>query len=78
MNRGLRFLSAYIFLLAEELARAGVEACLHQDLATRLARENRRRPPSNCLRGPLGGPPHATLRQNVTSPAAPRPRRWKC
>src|SRR5258706_1546058 len=30
---------AYIFLLAEELARAGVEAGLPQDLATKLARE---------------------------------------
>ena len=56
---------AYIFLLAEELARAGVEAGLPQDLATRLARE------TVAGSGELlrqSEAPSATLRQNVTSP----------
>ena len=49
---------AYIFLLAEELARAGVEAGLPEELATRLARET-------VAGSELAS---ATLRQNVTSP----------
>jgi pyrroline-5-carboxylate reductase len=56
---------AYVFLLAEELARAGVEAGLPADLATKLARETvagsgelLHRSEQDC----------ATLRQNVTSP----------
>jgi pyrroline-5-carboxylate reductase len=56
---------AYIFLLAEELARAGVEAGLPPDLATRLARE------TVAGSGELlrqSEAPSATLRQNVTSP----------
>jgi pyrroline-5-carboxylate reductase len=56
---------AYIFLLAEELARAGVEAGLPQDLATRLARETVAGS-GELLR--LSEAPSATLRQNVTSP----------
>src|SRR4030088_874634 len=56
---------AYIFLLAEELARAGVEAGLPQDLATRLARETVAGS-GELLR--LSDAPSATLRQNVTSP----------
>jgi pyrroline-5-carboxylate reductase len=56
---------AYIFLLAEELARAGVEAGLPQELATKLARE------TVAGSGELlhrSDEPSATLRQNVTSP----------
>jgi pyrroline-5-carboxylate reductase len=56
---------AYVFLLAEELARAGVEAGLPAELATRLARE------TVAGSGELlhrSDQPSATLRQNVTSP----------
>jgi pyrroline-5-carboxylate reductase len=56
---------AYIFLLAEELARAGVEAGLPQELAAKLARE------TVAGSGELlhrSDEPSATLRQNVTSP----------
>ena len=56
---------AYIFLLAEELARAGVEAGLPQDLATRLARETVAGSGELLHRSEI---PSATLRQNVTSP----------
>jgi pyrroline-5-carboxylate reductase len=56
---------AYIFLLAEELARAGVEAGLPPDLATRLARETVAGSGELLHRSEL---PSATLRQNVTSP----------
>jgi pyrroline-5-carboxylate reductase len=56
---------AYIFLLAEELARAGVEAGLPQDLATRLARETVAGSGELLHRSEA---PAATLRQNVTSP----------
>src|SRR3984885_3256277 len=57
---------AYVFLLAEELARAGVAAGLPEALATKLARETvsgagEFLPPADF--------PAATLRQNVTSPA---------
>jgi pyrroline-5-carboxylate reductase len=57
---------AYVFLLAEELARAGVEAGLPQELATRLARETVAGAGELLHRSEL---PAATLRQNVTSPA---------
>jgi pyrroline-5-carboxylate reductase len=56
---------AYIFLLAEELARAGVEAGLPQELATTLARETIAGSGELLHRSEL---PAATLRQNVTSP----------
>jgi pyrroline-5-carboxylate reductase len=56
---------AYIFLLAEELARAGVEAGLPQDLATKLARETVAGSGELLHRSDA---PSATLRQNVTSP----------
>ena len=56
---------AYIFLLAEELARAGVEAGLPQDLATRLARETVAGSGELLRRSEASS---ATLRQNVTSP----------
>jgi pyrroline-5-carboxylate reductase len=56
---------AYIFLLAEELARAGVEAGLPPDLATRLARETVAGSGELLRRSDLAS---ATLRQNVTSP----------
>jgi pyrroline-5-carboxylate reductase len=56
---------AYIFLLAEELARAGVEAGLPLALATRLARETVVGSGELLRRSELAS---ATLRQNVTSP----------
>jgi pyrroline-5-carboxylate reductase len=56
---------AYIFLLAEELARAGVEAGLPAALATRLARETVAGSGELLHRSELAS---ATLRQNVTSP----------
>jgi pyrroline-5-carboxylate reductase len=56
---------AYIFLLAEELARAGVEAGLPLALATRLARETVAGSGELLRRSELSS---ATLRQNVTSP----------
>ena len=56
---------AYVFLLAEELARAGVAAGLPADLATRLARETVAGSGELLHRSELDS---ATLRQNVTSP----------
>jgi pyrroline-5-carboxylate reductase len=56
---------AYVFLLAEELARAGIEAGLPPDLATRLARETVAGSGELLHRSELAS---ATLRQNVTSP----------
>ncbi len=56
---------AYVFLLAEELARAGVEAGLPPELATRLARETVAGSGELLRRSQA---PSATLRQNVTSP----------
>jgi pyrroline-5-carboxylate reductase len=56
---------AYIFLLAEELARAGIEAGLPAELATRLARETVAGSGELLHRSDLSA---ATLRQNVTSP----------
>ena len=56
---------AYVFLLAEELARAGVEAGLPQELATKLARETVAGSGELLFRSEA---PSATLRQNVTSP----------
>ena len=56
---------AYVFLLAEELARAGVEAGLPPDLATKLARETVAGSGELLHRSELAS---STLRQNVTSP----------
>lgn len=56
---------AYVFLLAEELARAGVEAGLPAELATKLARETVAGSGELLHRSDLDS---ATLRQNVTSP----------
>ncbi len=56
---------AYIFLLAEELARAGVAAGLPEALATKLARETVAGSGELLHRSDLAA---ATLRQNVTSP----------
>jgi pyrroline-5-carboxylate reductase len=56
---------AYIFLLAEELARAGVEAGLPPELASKLARETVAGSGELLHRSELSS---ATLRQNVTSP----------
>jgi len=56
---------AYVFLLAEELARAGIEAGLPAELATKLARETVAGSGELLHRSDLAS---ATLRQNVTSP----------
>jgi pyrroline-5-carboxylate reductase len=56
---------AYVFLLAESLARAGAAAGLPADLATRLARATVAGSGELLHRSPLEA---ATLRQNVTSP----------
>jgi len=56
---------AYVFLLAEALAQAGVAAGLPPDLAARLARETVAGAGELLHRSPLDP---ATLRQNVTSP----------
>jgi pyrroline-5-carboxylate reductase len=56
---------AYVFLLAEELARAGVEAGLPESLATKLARETVAGSGELLNQSEL---PSSTLRQNVTSP----------
>ncbi|HKS20924.1 MAG TPA: pyrroline-5-carboxylate reductase [Bradyrhizobium sp.] len=56
---------AYVFLLAEELARAGVEAGLPAELATKLARETVAGSGELLHRSEFDA---ATLRQNVTSP----------
>jgi pyrroline-5-carboxylate reductase len=56
---------AYIFLLAEELARAGVAAGLPQELAAKLARETVAGSGELLHRSDV---PAATLRHNVTSP----------
>jgi pyrroline-5-carboxylate reductase len=56
---------AYVFLLAEELARAGVEAGLPPELATKLARETVAGSGELLHRSELSS---TTLRQNVTSP----------
>jgi pyrroline-5-carboxylate reductase len=56
---------AYVFLLAEELARAGVEAGLPPELATKLARETVAGSGELLRRSELDS---ATLRRNVTSP----------
>jgi pyrroline-5-carboxylate reductase len=56
---------AYVFLLAESLARAGAAAGLPADLAARLARATVSGSGELLHRSPLDA---ATLRQNVTSP----------
>ena len=56
---------AYVFLLAEELARAGVAAGLPEELAARLARETVAGSGELLHRSESSA---ATLRQNVTSP----------
>ena len=56
---------AYVFLLAEELARAGVAAGLPAELATKLARETVAGSGELLHRSEQSS---ATLRQNVTSP----------
>jgi pyrroline-5-carboxylate reductase len=56
---------AYVFLLAEELARAGVAAGLSPELATRLARETIAGSGELLHRSDASS---ETLRQNVTSP----------
>ncbi|QCI63709.1 pyrroline-5-carboxylate reductase [Phreatobacter stygius] len=57
---------AYVFLLAETLARAGAAAGLPEDLAARLARATVEGAGELLYRSPAVEP--AVLRQNVTSP----------
>ena len=56
---------AYVFLLAEAMAQAGIAAGLPAALAERLARETVAGSGELLHRSPLDA---ATLRQNVTSP----------
>ena len=56
---------AYVFLMIETLARAGVESGLPESLATRLARETVAGAGELARRA---SEPAATLRRNVTSP----------
>lgn len=56
---------AYVFLLAEAMARAGIAAGLPAELAARLARETVAGSGELLHRSPLDA---AMLRQNVTSP----------
>jgi pyrroline-5-carboxylate reductase len=56
---------AYVFLLAETLAQAGVAAGLPEALAAKLARDTVAGSGELLHRSPLDA---ATLRQNVTSP----------
>ncbi len=56
---------AYVFLLAEAMAQAGIAAGLPQDLAMTLARETVAGSGELLNQSPLDA---ATLRQNVTSP----------
>lgn len=56
---------AYVFLLAEAMAKAGIAAGLPTELAQRLARETVAGSGELLHRSPLDA---ATLRQNVTSP----------
>jgi pyrroline-5-carboxylate reductase len=56
---------AYVFLLAEEMARAGIAAGLPPELATRLARETVSGSGELLRQSDLDA---ATLRKNVTSP----------
>lgn len=56
---------AYVFLLAEELARAGIAAGLPEELATRLARATVAGSGELLHRSEVDA---STLRQNVTSP----------
>lgn len=56
---------AYVFLLAEAMAKAGIAAGLPAELAARLARETVSGSGELLHRSPLDA---ATLRENVTSP----------
>jgi pyrroline-5-carboxylate reductase len=56
---------AYVFLLAEALTRAGIEAGLPPDLAEKLARETVAGSSELLRRGNVNA---ASLRENVTSP----------
>lgn len=55
---------AYVFLLAEELARAGIDAGLPEELAQKLARATVAGAGAMLAQSPL---PSGTLRENVTS-----------
>jgi pyrroline-5-carboxylate reductase len=66
---------AYVFLLAEELARAGVAAGLPAELAARLARETVAGS-GELLHRSNSRPPRCA--RMSPRPAAPRPPRWKC
>lgn len=56
---------AYVFLLAETLAQAGIQAGLPPDLAEKIARETISGAGELLRRGNVGA---ASLRENVTSP----------
>ena len=66
---------AYVFLLAEELARAGVAAGLPAELAG-SSRAKPSRAPANCCIARSLLPPRCA--RTSPRPAAPRPPRWKC
>ena len=66
---------AYVFLLAEEMARAGIAAGLPAELAMKLARETVSGSGELLRQSELDA---ATLRKNVTSPAARRRRHSAC
>jgi pyrroline-5-carboxylate reductase len=57
---------AYVFLLAETLAQAGIQAGLPPDLAEKIARETVSGAGELLRRGNVGA---ASLRENVTSPS---------
>ena len=57
---------AYVFLLAEALARAGVAAGLPRGACRRSSRAKRWRAPASCCTARRSTP--SALRQNVTSP----------
>ena len=67
---------AYIFLLAEELARAGVEAGLPAGTRDQTGARNRRR--LRRIAASLGACFRDACARTSPRPAAPRPRRWKC
>ena len=66
---------AYVFLLAEELARAGIAAGLPAELAARLPAKPSQAP-ANCCIARNWLPPRCA--RTSLRPAAPRPPHWTC
>ena len=66
---------AYVFLLAEELARAGVAAGLPAELADGSPAKPSPAP-ANCCTARNWRPPRCA--RTSPRPAAPRPPRWMC